>query len=35
MLPELLVDEERSKGRIYGLTDDGQQLAEKTDEVGA
>jgi len=32
---ELLVPEERSKGRIYGLTDDGQQLVDETDEVEA
>lgn len=32
---ELLVSEDRSKGRIYGLTDNGQQLVKETDEVGA
>jgi hypothetical protein len=30
---ELLVPEERSKGRIYGLTDDGDAIAEKSEEV--
>ncbi|WP_232702194.1 winged helix-turn-helix domain-containing protein [Halobacterium wangiae] len=30
---ELLVPEERSKGRFYGLTDGGQQLADETAEV--
>ncbi|MXR20334.1 MarR family winged helix-turn-helix transcriptional regulator [Halobacterium bonnevillei] len=32
---ELLVPEERKKGRIYGLTDGGQRLADETDEVNA
>lgn len=30
---KLLVPEERSKGRVYGLTDAGATLAEQTDEV--
>ena len=32
-LVELLVPEERTKGRVYGLTDAGATLAEQTDEV--
>jgi DNA-binding MarR family transcriptional regulator len=32
---ELLVPEERKKGRIYGLTDGGQELVEEADEVTA
>ncbi|MUV60013.1 winged helix-turn-helix domain-containing protein [Halobacterium sp. CBA1126] len=32
---ELLVPEERSKGRIYGLTDDGAAIASKAEEVDA
>ncbi|MCD2204524.1 helix-turn-helix domain-containing protein [Halobacterium sp. KA-6] len=31
---ELLVPEDRKKGRIYGLTEDGQQLVGEIDEVG-
>lgn len=32
---ELLVPEERSKGRIYGLTDTGNAIAAKAAEVDA
>lgn len=30
---ELLVPEERKKGRVYGLTDAGEQVAERFSEV--
>ena len=30
---ELLVDEDRRKGRVYALTDDGEAIAEKVLEV--
>jgi DNA-binding MarR family transcriptional regulator len=30
---ELLVPEERTKGRIYGLTDSGETIAEKSEAV--
>jgi len=31
---ELLVDEKRKKGRLYGLTDEGDQLADELDGWG-
>lgn len=32
-LVELLVDEERRKGRVYGLTEDGQRLAQDPEGI--
>lgn len=32
-LVELLVPEDRRKGRVYGMTDQGSQIVEKVDEV--
>lgn len=31
-LVELLVDEDRKKGRLYDLTDDGQAIVDEMDE---
>lgn len=34
-LVELLVDEDTKKGRLYGLTDEGREIAEELDDVAA